>query len=107
MSHPQYNLSDAEISGLFYRSIKKRNEGLGPFERKALLAYVAGVEELLEQLGEVQIHQNPNFAAAREVRLISARLHWLLKPAPAAPGFNAQFPSPHLPALSFLNTPPP
>ena len=45
---------DAQVGGLLDDGVEDRDERLGPFEREPLLAEVAGVQELLEQLGVVQ-----------------------------------------------------
>jgi len=47
----------------------------GPFERKSLLALVAGVQEFLEQLGVVQDHEDPHFLAGTPAWAGSARFH--------------------------------
>src|SRR5437667_2150690 len=48
MGHPQHNLADPLLAGLFKRQIQQRNQTLGTFERKTLRADEFLVNELLE-----------------------------------------------------------
>jgi hypothetical protein len=54
VGHAQDDLPDALLGGLLDHRLQQRDERLGPLQREALLAAVAGVQEALEQLGVVE-----------------------------------------------------
>src|SRR5262245_25225641 len=58
VGHPHDDLANTKLWRLLHHGVQYRNQRLGAFERKALLANVTRVQEALEQLSEVQIHED-------------------------------------------------
>ena len=60
--------------------VQERDQHLAPLEREPLLAHVVLVEERLEQLGHVQLVDDPPLLLDVERRPVAHRLHPLEQP---------------------------
>ena len=78
--HPQHDLADPELRRPLDDRVQERDQHLAPFEREPLLADVVRVEERLEELGRVQLVDDPPLLPEVELRPVADRLHPLLEP---------------------------
>ncbi len=60
--------------------VQERNQHLAPFERKPLLAHIVFVEKRLEQLGHVELVDDPPLLLDVKRRPVAHRLHPLEQP---------------------------
>ena len=80
VGHPQHDLADPELRRPLDDRVEQRDEHLAAFEREPLLADVVGRQEGLEQLGGVELEDDPPLLPEVEARAVADRLHPLLQP---------------------------
>ena len=78
--HAHDDFQDAGRAGPLDDRVQERNQHLAPLERKPLLAHIVLVEKRLEQLGHVQLVDNPPLLLDVERRPVAHRLHPLEQP---------------------------
>jgi hypothetical protein len=82
VGHAHDDLLDAVARAVLHDLVEERDDGLPALERETLLADVAGVEELLEQLALEQVRQHPLFLRVGEAVLAQrARFEPVAQPA--------------------------
>ncbi len=81
MGHPQDDFADAELRRPFDDRVEQGDEHLSPSREKRLLSDVVAVEERLEELGGVELENDPPLFAEVEVGSVAVRFHPRLKPA--------------------------
>ena len=80
VGHPHDDLEDAVSSRPLDDRVEQRDQHLAPFEREPLLAHVVLVQEGLEQLGGVQLVDDPPLLLEVEARVVADRLHPVEQP---------------------------
>ena len=70
VGHAKDDLADAESAALSTMASRIGHKAFRPLERKPLLADVAGVQESLEQLGKVQLHEHAQFLPFGHARML-------------------------------------
>ena len=80
--HAHDDLEHAVRSRPLDHGVEQRDEHLAPFEREPLLAHVVLVQEVLEQLGGVQLVDDPPLLLEVERGPVADRLHPVEQPVP-------------------------
>ena len=80
MGHPDHRFDRAVFDRGVEEVVEHRNGRLGAFEREAFVADVLRVQELLERLGVVELHQDAALGGPVERLVIARRLHPVLQP---------------------------
>ena len=78
--HPEHDLADPERGRPLDDRVQERDQHLAPFEREPLLADIVRGQERLEQLGRIELVDDPPFLPQVEPRPVPDRLHPLLEP---------------------------
>ena len=80
VGHAHDDLEDAVRARLLDDRVEQGDEHLAPFEREPLLAHVVLVQEVLEQLGGVELVDDPPLLLEVEGRPVADRLHPVEQP---------------------------
>ncbi len=80
VSHPQHDLVDAMLAGLFDRQVQQRDQALRSFQREGLRADIFLADKLLEDHRVGQARENADLGLARNRQAVLARLHPLAEP---------------------------